>query len=282
MKFIALVYISLTASLFSNEMNISFIALNKGEWDIIVCENDTCQTIQTEQEARTYDYDFENGNVVYIASDKSVRVILNNKEIRILESTTDAYTQPMFINKGKGIMLVKLINGNSTNTKIISMDLEGKTRKTLVYQHSTALESYLNDMQNIYYANVSCVEGCGKIIQEIWHKDIVSGEAEQLTLLNALSHQPIIDSKNEFVYFSSNSKGAYHIWRSSLKDASLKQLTFGDDVTDGFPVLYDNGILFLRRVDMKLRLMHLDSKGNLIKLNMAKAYKKIRNLKAKQ
>lgn len=280
MKAIALIYISLTISLFSNGINVSFIALDKGEWKIVVCENNKCQTIQTEQEARTYDYNFDNRDVVYIASDKSVRLISNQKETKILESKTDAYTEPVFINDGKNIMLVKLINGNSTNTKIISMDLEGKAHKTLVFQHSTALEPYAKDAQSIYYANVSCVEGCGKIIQEIWHKDIVSQEAKQLTLLNTLSHQPSVDSKKEFVYFSSNNKGSYHIWRISLKDGLVKQLTDGD-VTDGFPIPHDKGILFLRRTSNQVKLMHLDNKGNLVKLNLPKMYQKIRNLKVK-
>lgn len=281
MKVIVFIYISLTGLLFSNGMNISFIALDQGEWKIIVCEDNKCQTIQTEQEARTYDYNFENGNVVYIASDKSVRLVSKQKEITILESKIDAYTEPLFINDGKGIMLVKLINGNSTNTKIISMDLNGKVHKTLVYQHSTALEPYTNDTENIYYANVSCVEGCGNIIQEIWYKDMVSEKAMQLTLLNTLSHQPSVDKKKELVYFSSYSKGCYHIWCTSLKDGSVKQLTYGD-VTDGFPMPYDKGILFLRRINNQVKLMYLDNKDDLVELSLPKTYQKIRNLKVKQ
>jgi Tol biopolymer transport system component len=160
------------------------------------------------------------------------------------------------------------------------MDLNGKAHKTLVYQHSTALEPYTKDTQSIYYANVSCVEGCGKIIQEVWRKDIASGQAKQLTLLNTLSHQPSVDSKKEWMYFSSNSKGSYHIWRTSLNTGSVKQLTYGD-VTDGFPMSYTEGILFLRRINNQVKLMHLDNKGDLSDFKLPKTYQKIRNLKVK-
>ena len=257
----------------------SFIALEKGDWQIVVCKDKQCATIKTEQEPRTYDYDFKSGKVVYVASDKSVRTIIDRNETVILKRQKDAYTEPIFIEDGQKIMIVKLINGNSTNTEIVSMGLLGKQHQLLHYQHSTALEPYSKDGQKIYYANVSCVEGCGHIIQEIWEKDTVWGQARQLTLLNVLSHQPTTDNEGKYIYFSSNQKGNYHIYRLSLEDNSLKQLTKGA-FTDGFPTVSKEGVLyFLRRKGTEVSLMRFTEKVE--QVHLAQSYKKIRNLKVK-
>ena len=274
-KIVLLLLYSLT--LVANEF--SFIALDKGDWQIVVCKEQSCSTIKTEQEPRTYDYDFNSTNVVYVASDKSVRTLIDGKESVVLQSQKDAYTEPLFIENGQKIMIVKLINGNSTNTEIISMDLEGKNHQLLHYQHSTALEPYSRDAQKVYYANVSCVEGCGHIIQEIWEKDTLWGRARQLTMLNMLSHQPTIDSEGKYIYFSSNQKGNYHIYQLSLKDGTIKQLTQGE-VTDGFPTISTEGELyFIRRVGREVSLMRLTDK--IEQVHLAHKYKKIRNLKVK-
>ena len=282
MKYL-LTLIALISILFSKTPPISFIALKNDTWKIIVCKENlqSCQSIQTEQEPRTYDYDFDTKKLVYVASDKSVRIVKNQKEKEIIKSDKDAYTEPSFQKDTSLIILVQLINGNSKKTKVITMDLNGSKVETLISQYSTVLEPYMIDARQIYYANVSCVEGCGKIIQEIWHKDIVTGIANQLTLLNTLSHQPRIDKENKFIYFSSAKKGNYHIWRYNLYDSTVKQLTFGD-VTDGFPTPYEAGVLFLRRIDNTIKLMNLSKEGKTKELIFSKSYKKIRNLKVKQ
>jgi len=282
MKYI-LILIVFGSVLFSKIPPLSFIALENDNWHIIVCKENlqSCQPIQTEQEPRTYDYDFDAKKLVYIASDKSVRTVEHQKEKEIIKSEKDAYTEPSFQNDTSLIMLVQLIDGNSKKTKVITIDLNGNKVETFISQYSTALEPYTIDTKQIYYANVSCVEGCGKIIQEIWHKDIVTGIANQLTLLNTLSHQPRIDKENKVIYFSSAKEGNYHIWRYNFYDTTVKQLTFGD-VTDGFPSPYEAGVLFLRRIDNTIKLMNLSKEGKIKELVFSKSYKKIRNLKVKQ
>ncbi len=270
----------LSTLVFGQDYRFSFIGLERGSWILNVCESGQCRAIETEQEPRTYDYDFESNRTIYIASDKSVRLIFDGVEKKILESRTDSYTDPLFMDD-ESVILVELINGNSTNTKIISIDFKGKERKTLHYQHSTALNPYCNDQKNLYYANVSCVEGCGKIIQEIWSKNLRSKEAQQLTMLNTISHQPSVDKKGHFLYFSAYTKGNYHIWKLSLREKVLEQITKGD-VTDAFPAPYKEGVFFLRREKKSVKIMHLSHTGNLEEVTLPKAYKKIRNLKVEQ
>lgn len=280
MRFIIYLLI-LTIGIFAEVPPLSFIAFEKDKWKIIVCEKDECIEIKTEQEPRTYDYNFQDKNVVYIASDKSVRMVTEGKESKLLESRKDAYTEPSFVDDNKRIMLVELINGNSKKTKVISISLEGEKYQTLISQHSTALEPHMQDSHTIYYVNVSCVEGCGKIIQEIWEKDTITGEANQLTLLNALSHQPRVHKKSGLIYFSSAKNGDYHIWSYNMQTAMVKQLTFGN-TTDSFPSPYNDGIIFLRKIENHTQVLHLDHEKNLKELIFNKSYTKIRNLKVKQ
>ena len=274
--------IALGSVLFSKTPPLSFIALDDDSWHIVVCkDSEHCHTIQTQQEPRTYDYDFENGNVVYIGSDKNVHLIVDNNESILLKSGTNAYTEPSFIDEDQKIMLVELIDGNSKKTKFISIGIKDKKQRTLHSQYSTALEPYTNNRTDLYYANVSCVDGCEKIIQEIWHKDLIDKEANQLTLLNTLSHQPRADKDNHFVYFSSNKNGNYHIWSYDTKTHKTKALTSGN-VTDGFPSPYQEGILFIRRIKNDTTLMQLDKKGKIQEISFTNTHKKIRNLKVKQ
>jgi len=276
------ILIVLGSMLFAKTPPLSFVALKEGNWHVVVCdETNTCHTLQTEQEPRTYDYDFATGNLVYIASDKNVHLVLDNNETILLKSDKNAYTEPSFINEGKNIMLVELIDGNSKKTKIITIDIKHKKTKILHAQYSTALEPYSNNNKDLYYANVSCVEECNKIIQEIWHKNLISNEAEQITLLNVLSHQPRANKENNKVYFSSIKSGNYHIWVHNFKTHTSKQITFGE-VTDGFPSPSYKGIYFLRRVKNHTSLMHLSADGSLTEVPLEQSYTKIRNLKVKQ
>ena len=93
-----LILIALGTLLFAKIPPLSFIALEKASWHIVACQDkSTCRTIETEQEPRTYDYDFTTGNLVYIASDKNVHLVVDNNESILLKSDKNAYTKPSFI-----------------------------------------------------------------------------------------------------------------------------------------------------------------------------------------
>jgi len=261
---------------------LSFIALDKDTWKIVVCKNKkTCITIPTEQEPRTYDYDFETGNIIYIASDNSVRTILNHKEIEILKNKNDAYTQPSFIDNGKHIMLVQLIHRRSKKTRIIRADLEGRNQKILILQASTDLHPSSTNGDDIYYTKTLCTEGCLNPKQEIWYKNVSMGNVEQLTLRNSISDQLSIDKENKILYFTSLSNHSYHIWQYQIQDATLKQLTFGD-VIDSYPSPYKEGVLFLRQIKGKTKIMKLNQNKEIKTLHFIPKYTKIRNLKVKK
>jgi Tol biopolymer transport system component len=109
---------------------------------------------------------------------------------------------------------------------------------------------------SIYISHVSCTVACGHVIQEIWRRDLVSGIAEQVTLLNYTSRQPAVGPDGNIV-FSSNKRGTYDIWWAS-PEGEVHPLTTGPDF-DSQPSLLDNGdVLFIRHSQKGASLMRLD------------------------
>ena len=279
-------FILLMVSMFvyGKEPGFVFSALIENQWIIVVYEDGQFKEFKTELEPRTFDYDFVNKRISYIASDKTLRLKseIEKKEKILLVSKLHAYTQPMFTPSGKDIVLIKLIEGNSVNTDIISINVKTKKTKKIVSQRSTQLEPYILNDTNLYYSSVSCVEGCGQIIQELWYKHILSGEAYQLTLTNTISHQPSVDYNQKNIYFSSDKKGHYHIWKMSLTGHEYTQLTKGE-VTDSYPMpTRNNEVLFIRKIGIKSSLMKITIMGDIKEIVLPKRYEKIRNLKAER
>lgn len=282
MRLILILFIGI--SLFAKESSYVFSALIDNDWKVVVHDDEGYRSIETQREPRTFDFDFKHKRVVYIASDKNLYLKdeASNTEALLLEAKEDAYTQPMFTPSGDEIVLVKLIEGNSANTDIISLDVKTKKIKSVVTQKSTQLEPYILNDANLYYSNVTCVEGCGKIIQELWFKHLLSGDAYQLTLNNVISHQPSVDKAQKHIYFSSNKKGFYHIWKMDLENGEMFQLTQGK-VTDGYPMPINNSeVLFIRRDGSQSLLMKVDHKGQVSQISLPSQYTKIRNLKVQR
>lgn len=258
---------------------IAFVSLIDDSWQIVTWRNNSFAIVKTQQEPRTFDHDFIHNQTVYIGSDKSVRLIKDKQERILLTPDKHAYTQPVFSTNGENIYLVKLIDGNSINTDIICLNLQSKAIESIVSQRSTQLEPFIANKGSIYYSNVSCVDGCGKIIQEIWHKNITANDANQLTLLNVIAHQPTVNKQGSYLFFSSNKDGYYHIWRMSIKTGEYKQLTSGA-VTDSFPAVQSDGsVYFIRSLHGHNMLMKVGDDGSIQQINLPEKYHKIRELK---
>jgi hypothetical protein len=261
--------------------DLAFLALVEDQWQIVVYQNGTFKNIIPTFEPHTFDYNFLNDQIIYVAADKSVRLISAGNEKILLRADQDSYTQPSFVPGGKGVVLVELIDGSSTNTNIINFDLQTQKITHLLSHHSTQLDPSPVDDAQMYYSNVSCVEGCGTIIQEIWNKNLKSGKAAQLTLLNSIAHQPTVDRPRNWLYFSSNKDKHFHIWRLSLSTGKYEKLT-GGNVTDSYPRLSQSGNLyFLRTIRNITSLFKREIDGVETPIVLPEKYHKIRELKTK-
>jgi len=257
---------------FAQSLNFAFIGFDHSNWNLYICENNHCKEIKTKYEIRNYDiYDKK---IVYLGSDENLRLIKDKKEFVLIPSKKHSFTQPYFYDNGEKIALVKLINKNSKKTEILSINLKNKKISLLHFQYSTSLEPFVKN-NNLIYSNVSCVNGCGHVIEEIWMKNLDTGYAKQLTLRNTISFQPFA-TKNE-IYFSSLVEGKYQIFKYEINSKRTKRITYSNG-NDLFPCTYDKGIIFVREKDGNSFIVKQENEKETI-LKIDNEIKKIRNLR---
>ncbi len=262
---------------------ISFVGLEETGWALYtnIVTGSRLAKVKTFSEPRTPTVNPVTKKAIYIGSDAGVYEISPNEgvtTIAILKAEKGrAYTQPAFDTQGNRMFVVSLKEGASVDTEILVWQ-NGKW-KVLIEQRSAQFELYFHPPGTLYYSNVHCTEGCGKIIQEIWRKDLVSDIAEQVTLVNAIARQPVVSRDDEWLYFSSNRAGNYHIWRMSLKSREYQQLTEGV-VTDESPALDKEGDLYFIRhaPDGSTKILSRSKRGALTELSLPVELEDIRDL----
>jgi len=261
-----------------------FVGLTDTGWEsyVVTKMGQQPEKINLQTEARTPVMSFAKQSVFYLDSGGQVRrySLIHRKAETLLSSSKDAgYAQPEIDDKNNALYIVQLKQGKSVDTDILRLDLTTNTIKPLVVQRSAQFEPKIAHPW-LYYSNVHCVVGCGKIIQEIWRYHTVSGIAEQVTLLNTISRQPTVDEHNEWLYFSSNAAGNYHLYRQLLTDnnrRSAQQLTEGA-VTDMSPALYQDRLYFIRQHSAGADLMCRNAQGEFYKMPLPEGIQAIRDL----
>lgn len=273
---------SLSAEGLSNRIYV--VGLNNTNWQLYTAkEGDKFKSVETHFEPRTPALHSATNKVTYIASDGSLRQQnigseAQTSEVLLIVNAQKAYTQPAYDPSGKKLYVVALKEGASVDTDILQVDLSTKKIKPVVIQRSAQFEPMLPDDNTLIYSNVICTVGCGKIIQEIWMMNLVSGEARQLTLLNSISRQAFLSPKRDWLYFSSNKQGNFHIWRFHMETNKYEQLTQGQ-VTDINPVVDQAGNLyFIRRSPQGVVLKQLDTQGELKTLSVPEGVTDLRDL----
>lgn len=184
---------------------------------------------------------------------------LDSKKLKHLESFDDTNNTQLRA-YDNGFVMTQLVEGKSRDTHIVSVDNEYNT-KLIVRQASAQFHPYRHDDQ-LYYAHVSCRLECKPIIQEVWRKNLITGRARQLTLLNATSYLYSVDAEGRYGYISSNQKGYYHLARLDLSTGEVVWLT-GGQVTDSYPSMARDGSLyFIRRTPAGSRVMRLANQAD--------------------
>ncbi|MBG7602155.1 MAG: hypothetical protein IZT60_06380 [Gammaproteobacteria bacterium] len=156
----------------------------------------------------------------------------------------------------QGVVMVRLMDGKSRDTSILSVKNNGNKPNEILRQVSAQFHPYIHNDQ-LYYAHVSCRAECRPLIQEVWSKNLLSGRTQQLTLLNATSYLYSVTADDRYGFISSNQRGYYHLARLDLASGETTWLT-GGAVTDSFPsVATDGALYFIRRTPAGSRLMKL-------------------------
>ncbi len=250
---------------------MSFVGLEHGHWQLFVVLPGSVrpQRIDTVSEPRTPAYHAPTARVAYIDASGNLREKrLSSSDDRVLLAADrkQSFTQPAFSRDGKRLFAVRFAQGISADADIVMVEDGGRVR-ALVTQPGAQLEPFSSE-RHLFYSNTLCVVGCGRILQELWRLDLISGEAVQLTLMNSIAREPAATADGDFVYFVSDRDGHYHIWRiqNVAGGGEPERLTNGT-VTDTSPALSRSGDLyFIRRSPRGTSLMQHLTDGTEIEL----------------
>lgn len=263
---------------------ISFIGFKDGTWNLYLVreENAPVQQVKTVSEPRAATFSLKKSAVTYVAADGTIReVSLKDGEDRILlePDKKRAFAQPSYNADGTKLLLVDMKDGTSADTEIGMYDAS-KTGgvKQVTSQPASQFEPRFASDQLMVYSSVSCTLGCGKIIQEIWQKNIITETAEQITLMNAIARQPVASPDGKLIYFSSNKAGSYHIWRVPMSGGNPEQLTKGS-VTDVSPAVAQDGrVCFIRTAATGTSMVCRSTTGKEQVVDLPAGVQNIRNL----
>ena len=172
---------------------------------------------------------------------------------KITASVPDAFTQVRA--HAEGVLLVELADGKSRDTHILTIDKDNKVRQ-LINQAAGQFHPLIHG-DYLYYAHVSCRLQCKPVVQDIWRQHRASGQAQQLSMLNATSYLHALSSNGTVGFIASNQQGLYHLYRLTIATGETQAITQGR-VTDSYPVLsQSNTLYFIRRDQQGTRLLAL-------------------------
>ncbi|MFA7061096.1 MAG: hypothetical protein WC156_09780 [Pedobacter sp.] len=263
----------------------SFIGFRDGVWNVYLVkdENSPPQSVKTVSEPRAATFSMNKSAVVYVAADGKIREVdLRSAVDRVLLESDKkrTFAQPSYNVDGTKLLMVDMKDGRSGDSKKIALFdiIKAGGVIEVTSQPTSQLEPRFATDQLILYSSVSCTLGCGKIIQEIWRKDIVTETADQVTLLNAIARQPVASSDGKWIYFSSNKAGSYHIWRVAMSGGTPEQVTKGK-VTDVSPVVaHDGRVCFLRTSTNSSGMVCKLTTGEELEMDLPTGVQNIRNL----
>ena len=282
MKIVLIMIVGLWTLYAEKLPTMAFLGYDDKDWLVCITQEDgTTKEIKLEQEPRSFDYNFKTGQILYVGSNGILRLYHKGSERELkLPDTTSSYTQPSFSCKNDLAYAVELIEGNSKSTQIVLIDLDHDILTTVVQQNSSQFEPSETNDRTLLFTNLVCNNGCGKLIQEIWQKDKIMGESDQLTLLNAFSNNPSLHPDDHWLFFSSNKNGNYHIWGKDLNMGDRSSpMTVGSS-TDSFVKAIGKGaFLYIRQDKSNHSIMYGDIKGKSYEVKLLKQYNKIRQLK---
>jgi Tol biopolymer transport system component len=266
---------------------LSFIGLKERLWRVYVVDRaGALQEVATAQEPRAASVSLTGARIVYVSADGDLRsASLRGGDERILipRSKERAMAQPVLAPDGATVFAVEMKQGTSADTDILQLRLAGGPPRAVVSQPGAQFEpSLARGGRYLLYSSVSCVLGCGRIVQEIWRKDLLGGEAVQLTLLNAIARQPFATADATTIYFSSDKAGNFHVWRMGADGSAPTPVTSGA-VTDSNPVADAQGrVYFVRHDATGVKFMRLEPGGNDTPLALPGGVEDIRDLEIAQ
>jgi hypothetical protein len=246
---------------------LSFIAQNSaGTWGLYwVDKTHTLQTLKTQFEPRQACVSPQGPQAVYASADASLRrVDAAGSETELVHATLQhSYTQPCMSLDASEVYAVQMQDGKSVETDLLRFAAKHKEPQHMARQPGAQHDPFVHQKRWLVYASVGCSDGCEELLVEIWLRDFLSNKARQLSLLNALSQNPVTDGQR--VVFSSNASGTHQLWQVSTQGQGQRQLTHGPTQATT-PALCAGEIYFVRTDSEKSTLARLTQNGKVVEL----------------
>jgi hypothetical protein len=265
---------------------LSFIGLTETSgWRVFIADVDSGQPkiVDTKHQPSSHDYSWAKNVVAYVGIDGGLYLRdLQTDTETVLEPATPnkGYTQPVFSLSGNRLFVVELLDGTSRETNILAYDLtKTPAAKQTFRQRGAQFDPRPIDERWLLYTHVHCVNGCGRIIQEIWERDMSTGEARQLTLNNFRSSEPVPRNRKGFYYVSDAAESVGIQWYER-ESATSTVVADSADAVETNPVLTRGGrLLFLRRRPGGTTLVSWLAPGQEVDFRLPDFIQDIRNLR---
>lgn len=262
---------------------LAFMGYEDDRWQLYVVESEEeLKAVNVSVEPRSFAYHPKTAALLYIGIDDDIYISKDGAHRQISKPEgNSSFTQPAFSPDGKTAYLVEMKDGNSKDTDLVQLDFESEAFAPVSTQRSAQFEPFAAQ-STLLFSNVSCVESCGRIIQEVWSRNLTSGVSRQVTLLNNISKQAVYSEADDRVYFSSNSDGNYAIWAHDISENQTIRLTNGPGI-DLYPAVSGNGqVFFVRREAGQARLMCKNGSEIATEMPMPETITDLRELKVSQ
>ncbi len=249
---------------------MSFVAQNTaGNWGLYwVDPHHTVQQIKTQFEPRQACVSPQGPQAIYAAADGSLRRInAAGAETELIRASAQhSYTQPCMAADASEVYAVQMQDGKSIETELLRFGPSSQEPERIARQPGAQHDPYVHQKRWLVYASVGCSDGCEELLVEIWLRDLLSGKTRQLSLLNALSQNPVTNGKQ--VVFSSNASGTHQLWQVGIDGQGQKQLTHGPAQATA-PAWCAGSLYFVRTTPTTSILARLEPNGKVLELPLS-------------
>ncbi len=246
---------------------MSFVAQDTaGAWGLYrVDERQAVLRVPTQQEPRQACVVPDGSKVVYAAADGTIRLVAvaaGQETVLVRADPKRSYTQPCMSADGREVYVVEMADGKSLETEILRFDSAPEPAR-IARQPGAQHDPFVYQRRWLVYASVGCSDGCEELLVEIWGRDLLTGKARQLTLLNALSQGPVTDGHR--VVFSSNASGTHQLWQVGMDGSGPRRLT--EEPTQALsPALCGGALHFVRAKPGGTVIARLGDDGSITEL----------------
>lgn len=252
-------------------IGMSFVAQDAaGIWGLYrIDERRVAVRLPTQLEPRLACVVPNGSKFVYSAADGSIRLGTarpGEESVLAHADTRRSFTQPCLSADGREVYVVEMAEGKSIETEIIRYTSGADRPERIASQPGAQHDPFVHQKRWLVYASVGCSAGCEELLVEIWTRDLLTGKARQLTLLNALSQGPVTDGRR--VVFSSNTSGTHQLWQVGLDGSSVQQLTRSPLSQAVSPALCGGTLHFVKSTPGSAAIVRLTQDGQEVELSL--------------